>query len=368
MKHALLSFTGCHEASLDLAEDAQYELLHVHVLLQQSAKFGDSEPEDLDFIRQSLSELLLVLLEGHPALILLTSIASLSAVLGSRVRRAKATVASLHLDRSARAVLLIGAITAGFTLAIGCLLCRWLLLEEGHCEPLLSRFSLQCLQDDVEFEAELGLAHSCTAFFGVDRVAGPLDDGVVANAVDLAELGEHFLHFVLAVEALTTLVHLDHLFNDLALTVRSGQQLIEDLFVAFNTCLQVLQAFLRTVQDCLDEDGAVLDDLKQLVTGLFGEDGVSDELELGLIRGGHLLVLLSLAGTRRVRAIGREVLMELWIELLPDFLDEAELAQLSEHRAEELLLLCRQIRLRDLEQHWLSLAQVSARDLAQEQG
>ena len=67
-------------------------------------------------------------------------------------------------------------------------------MELGDCDPFLSRLTLQCLQYDVKLEGKIILAHRSS--LGVDRVAGPLNHGMVADAVDLTKFGENFLNLV----------------------------------------------------------------------------------------------------------------------------------------------------------------------------
>jgi len=90
-------------------------------------------------------------------------------------------------------------------------------LELGHCEPLLSRLTLQGLKDDIKLEFEAFIAHS--SFFCVDRVAGPLYDYLITDTVDLAELGQHFLHFVSLLQTRFAFEDVNHLINDLTLSI-----------------------------------------------------------------------------------------------------------------------------------------------------
>ena len=139
----------------------------------------------------------------------------------------------------------------------------WLLLEHGHCEPFLRCFSLQSLDDQIELKYKPLI--SDISLFRIDRVACPLNDRSVADAVDLAKLGQDFLHFVIVF--LPWLVeHFDDLLNEHAVAFWSRQQLIKDLSVELICFLEVLQAFLCPVQDSLSEDRAVLNDLEKLLT------------------------------------------------------------------------------------------------------
>ena len=56
--------------------------------------------------------------------------------------------------------------------------------------------------------------------------------------------------------------------------------------------------------------------------------------------------------------------MKLGIELLPDFLDEAELAKLGEYCAQEAFLLRSEISLSNFEEHWFGLTEVASCHLA----
>ena len=98
------------------------------------------------------------------------------------------------------------------------------------------------------------------SLFRINRVARPLNDRSVADTVDLAKLGQNFLHFV--VVFMTWLVeHFDDLLNEHAVTFWSRQQFIKDLSVELVCFLEVFQAFLGPVQDSLGKDRAVLDNL-----------------------------------------------------------------------------------------------------------
>ena len=59
--------------------------------------------------------------------------------------------------------------------------------------------------------------------------------------------------------------------------------------------------------------------------------------------------------------------MELGVELLPNFLHKAELAKLGEDRAQEVLLVDREVVLRDLEQHGLGLSEIATGYLAEQE-
>ena len=87
---------------------------------------------------------------------------------------------------------------------------------------------------------------------------------------------------------------------------------------------------------------------------MFGEDSVSDELELGLVSRRCLLLLGCLVTP--CLFIRGQVAVELWIELVPNFLGEAQLAELSKDCPQEALLVHCQIILGDLEEERLCLA------------
>ena len=61
-----------------------------------------------------------------------------------------------------------------------------------------------------------------------------------------------------------------------------------------------------------------------------------------------------------------KVAVELGVELVPDFLGEAKLAQLGEDSPQEVLLVYGQVVLCDLEQHWLRLTEVAPSCLTEE--
>ena len=127
----------------------------------------------------------------------------------------------------------------------------WLLLKHGHCEPFLGCFSLQSLDDQIELEYEPLIGD--ISLFRIDRIARPLNDRSVADAVDLAKLRQDFLNFV--VVFMPCLVeHFYHLLNEHAVALWSRQQLIKDLSVELICFLEVLQAFLGPVKDSLSED------------------------------------------------------------------------------------------------------------------
>ena len=83
---------------------------------------------------------------------------------------------------------------------------------------------------------------------------------MVRDPFDLAELGQDFLNLVGVL-----VKHLDDLVNDLTLSVRAREKLIEDSLVALSACLEVLKTFLGPREDSLDKNGSVLDDLKELL-------------------------------------------------------------------------------------------------------
>ena len=60
--------------------------------------------------------------------------------------------------------------------------------------------------------------------------------------------------------------------------------------------------------------------------------------------------------------------MELWVELLPHLLGEAEPAELGEDLLEEVDLWLLELALSQLEEEWLSLTEIFAGSLAQEDG
>mmetsp|Transcript_40113 Transcript_40113/g.52563 ORF Transcript_40113/g.52563 Transcript_40113/m.52563 type:complete len:236 (+) Transcript_40113:394-1101(+) len=196
------------------------------------------------------------------------------------------------------------------------LLSRGLLHEHRHCLPLERGLSVQSLDDKVELENEIFVADS--GWLARDRVAGPLNDGPVADTVDLAELREHFLHLVEVFLGLTALEHVHDLLDDLTFAVRSSQELIEHFLVALNASFQMLKALLGTIKDRLDENSAVLDDLKKLLARRFGEDGVCNELKLRLVSVRGAVDLHSAFSVAL-----RKVAMELRVKLLIDLLGEA---------------------------------------------
>ena len=79
--------------------------------------------------------------------------------------------------------------------------------------------------------------------------------------------------------------HDDHLRDDLLLAFDSLEEGLEHAVVALDAGLQMLETLLGPGQDCLHEDGSVLNDLEQLVGGCLGQEGVSDDLELGVVGG-----------------------------------------------------------------------------------
>ena len=79
--------------------------------------------------------------------------------------------------------------------------------------------------------------------------------------------------------------HDDHLRDDLLLAFDPLEEGLEHGQVALDAGLQMLETLLGPVQDCLHEDGSVLNDLEQLLDGLLGQEGVSDDLELRVVGG-----------------------------------------------------------------------------------
>ena len=125
-------------------------------------------------------------------------------------------------------------------------------MEQCHSLPLERGLTLQSLDDKVELEGEVILADGVR--LAGDRVAGPLDDGPVAHAVDLAKLGKHFLDLVEVFLSIGALEDMVHLLNDLVLAIRPSQQLVKHFLVALNARLEVLQTLLGSVENGLDKD------------------------------------------------------------------------------------------------------------------
>lgn len=73
LKTALLHLSCRHIASLNFAENAQHEALHVRILVKDCIQLRDGKLENLKFRSQSLSELLLVLFKSQSPLILALS-------------------------------------------------------------------------------------------------------------------------------------------------------------------------------------------------------------------------------------------------------------------------------------------------------
>ena len=199
---------------LDFAEDAQHKALHVNVLLKNSLYFSDSEFEHFHLLRQSLRVLLVVLFESEAfSLISLVPVVATILLVVSLITTKALFASAFHLNVGLL-MFLASAILVAFTFNLDS---WWLLLVHGHSQPLLSSLSLQCLEDHVEFEAEVLITHS--RFLGSDRVAGPFSDGVVANAVNLTELGEDFLNLIVVFFSILTLEDKDDLLDNLALTI-----------------------------------------------------------------------------------------------------------------------------------------------------
>jgi len=107
---------------------------------------------------------------------------------------------------------------------------------------------------------------------------------LVADQSNLAELLEDLHAFV----SIGVTEHGDHLLDDLLLAFDPLEEGLEHRGVAFNAGLQMLETLLGPTQDCLHEDGTVLNDLEELLGGLPGQEGVSDDLELRVVGGGGL--------------------------------------------------------------------------------
>ena len=80
----------------------------------------------------------------------------------------------------------------------------------------------------------------------------------------------------------------------------------------------MFETFLCAIENGLHKDGTVLNNFQQLLTSLLCEDSICDQLEFGLVCRWDLINL------HLTRCIIRwQVTMELGVELLPHFLDEA---------------------------------------------
>jgi len=77
---------------------------------------------------------------------------------------------------------------------------------------------------------------------------------VIADAANLAQFREHFLHLVEVFLSRLAFEHANHLINDLSLTLWPRQQLVKHRLVSLHTGFQMLKAFFSAVQDGLDED------------------------------------------------------------------------------------------------------------------
>ena len=183
----LLHFTSRDVARLDVPEHSQHEAFHLRAVVlppQERRQLGDREAEYLDLLAKTLVKLSLVLFQGESPLVLLLSLAMTSSstillvcghfITGLEFDRIRSTLLALLIVTSFR---LVGRLT------LGCIHGGWLLLELGHCEPFLRSLALHRLQDHVKFEAKVLLLSRW--LFRVDRVASPLNDGLIADAVDL---------------------------------------------------------------------------------------------------------------------------------------------------------------------------------------
>ena len=175
----LLGFICGNECSLDVSEDFQDKALHVDVLLQYCSKFGSSKSKDFDLCCYPLRELGLILLQSESFLGLISCIIAPAVVFVAKFPR------DFHLDFSIF-TFLATCVLASISLVFLSLHSRWLLLEHRNGEPLIGGFSLKSLNDNVKLQDKIFVADS--GVLGINRVASPLYDGFIADAVDLAEL------------------------------------------------------------------------------------------------------------------------------------------------------------------------------------
>ena len=126
----------------------------------------------------------------------------------------------------------------------------------------------------------------------------------------------------------------------------------------------MLLALFRALEDHLHEDGAILDDLEELLTALLGQDRIGDELQLGLVSTRVNLHRVCCGFSVALR----QVAVELRVELLKDFLRKTKLAELGKDVFQEGLLLCAHLIASDLDKHGLSLPEVTPSSLAEQKG